>query len=324
MLRRPRILRGRPVVAMDPLSDVLSLLKPQSVLSAGLDAGGAWAIRFPAHDGIKFNTVMRGACWVSVEGEAEPVRITAGDCFLLTRGRPFRLATDPGLPAIDAATIYDQAVDNVATCNGGGAFFLIGGRFFFEGAPAGLLFDALPAIVHVRDATNQATILRWALEQLAAELRLSAPGGTLMADHLAQIMLLQVLRLWLASGRPVGWLGAIADPRLTRALTALHAEPARRWTLAALAGRAGMSRTTFAERFRAVVGQPPLAYLAGWRMQLAADRLRSSDARVASIAYAVGYESETAFRTAFRRHMRCTPMQYRRRMAALLLHRTLR
>ncbi|KNY22772.1 AraC family transcriptional regulator [Methylobacterium sp. ARG-1] len=309
---------------MDPLSDVLSLLKPQSVLSAGLDAGGAWAIRFPAHDGIKFNTVMRGACWVSVEGEAEPVRITAGDCFLLTRGRPFRLATDPGLPAIDAATIYDQAVDNVATCNGGGAFFLIGGRFFFEGAPAGLLFDALPAIVHVRDATNQATILRWALEQLAAELRLSAPGGTLMADHLAQIMLLQVLRLWLASGRPVGWLGAIADPRLTRALTALHAEPARRWTLAALAGRAGMSRTTFAERFRAVVGQPPLAYLAGWRMQLAADRLRSSDARVASIAYAVGYESETAFRTAFRRHMRCTPMQYRRRMAALLLHRTLR
>lgn len=85
-----------------------------------------------------------------------------------------------------------------------------------------------------------------------------------------------------------------------------------------------MSRTTFAERFRAVVGQPPLAYLAGWRMQLAADRLRSSDARVASIAYAVGYDSETAFRTAFRRQMLCTPMQYRRRMAALLLHRTLR
>jgi AraC-like DNA-binding protein len=324
MLRRPRIRRGRPVVAMDPLSDVLSLLKPRSVLSAGLDAGGAWAIRFPAHDGIKFNAVMRGACWVSVEGEAEPVRIAAGDCFLLTRGRPFRLATDPGLPAIDAATIYDRAADTVATCNGGGAFFLIGGRFFFEGAPAGLLFDALPAIVHVRDATNQAAILRWALEQLAAELRLSAPGGTLMADHLAQIMLLQVLRLWLASGRPAGWLGAIADPRLTRALSALHAEPARRWTLAELAGRAGMSRTTFAERFRAVVGQPPLAYLAGWRMQLAADRLRSSDARVASIAYAVGYDSETAFRTAFRRQMLCTPMQYRRRMAALLLHRTLR
>ncbi|WP_244537157.1 helix-turn-helix domain-containing protein [Methylobacterium pseudosasicola] len=145
-----------------------------------------------------------------------------------------------------------------------------------------------------------------------------------MAYHLAQIMLLQVLRLWLASERPAGWLGALADPRLTRALGALHAEPARRWSLAELAGRAGMSRTTFADRFRAVVGQPPLAYLAGWRMQLAADRLRRSNEGVADIAYAVGYESETAFRTAFRRRMRCTPMQYRRRMAALLLHRTLR
>ncbi|MCJ2058300.1 AraC family transcriptional regulator [Methylobacterium sp. J-048] len=309
---------------MDPLSDVLSLLRPRSALSAGLDAGGDWAIRFPAHDGIKFNAVMRGACWVAVEGEAEPVEIAAGDCFLLTRGRPFRLATNPGLSAIDSATIYDRAADNVATCNGGGDFFLVGGRFFFAGDAAGLLFDALPAIVPIRDASNQAAILRWALDQLAVELRQGAPGGALMADHLAQIMLLQVLRLWLASKRPTGWLGALADPRLARALTALHAAPARRWTLAELAGRAGMSRTTFAERFRAVVGQPPLAYLAGWRMQLAADRLRRSDEGVASIAYSVGYESETAFRTAFSRRMLCTPMQYRRRMAALLLHRTLR
>ncbi|MCJ2144502.1 AraC family transcriptional regulator [Methylobacterium sp. E-066] len=309
---------------MDPLSDVLSLLRPRSAFSAGLDAGGDWAIRFPAHDGIKFNAVVRGACWVAVEGEAEPVRIAAGDCFLLTRGRPFRLATDLALPAIESATIYEQAVDTVATCNGGGDFFLVGGRFFFAGDAAGLLFDALPAIVPIRDASNQAAILRWALDQLAAELRQGAPGGALMADHLAQIMLLQVLRLWLASERPTGWLGALADPRLARALTALHAEPARRWTLAELAACAGMSRTTFAERFSAVVGQTPLAYLTGWRMQRAADRLRRSDTSVAEIAYSVGYESETAFRTAFRRRMLCTPMQYRRGRDALLLHRTLR
>lgn len=323
MLQRPRIRRGRPVRAMDPLSDVLALLRPRSALSAGLDAGGAWAIRFPAHDGIKFNAVMRGACWVAVEGEPEPIRMAAGDCFLLTRGRPFHLATDLALPAIESAAIYDHAADAVATCNGGGDFFLVGGRFFFAGDAAGLLLDALPAIVPVRDASNQAAILRWALDQLAAELRQGAPGGALMADHLAQIMLLQVLRLWLASGRQTGWLGALADPRLARALTALHAEPARRWTLADLAACAGMSRTTFADTFRAVVGRPPLAYLAGWRMQCAADRLRRSGDPVAAIAYSVGYESETAFRTAFRRHMACTPMQYRRTKAALLLHRTL-
>lgn len=297
---------------MDPLSDVLSLLRPRTAISAGLDAGGEWAIQFPAHEGIKFNTVMRGSCWVSVAGEAERLWIEAGDCFLLTRGLPFLFATDNPPPPIDSATIYDYAVDGIATCNGGGDFFLIGGRFAFEGDHAGLLFGALPAIVHIRDATNQAAVLRWALEQLALELKQGSPGGALMADHLAQIMLLQVLRLWLASGKQSGWLGALADHRLTRALGAMHAEPQRRWTLVELAGLAGMSRTTFAERFRDVVGQTPLDYLASWRMRLAADRLHRSADSVAAIGFSVGYESEAAFSTAFRRVTGRTPMQYRR------------
>lgn len=297
---------------MDPLSDVLSLLRPKTAISAGLDAGGDWAIRFPAHEGIKFNTVMQGACWVMVEGEAEPVRIEAGDCFLLTRGRPFLFATSMTLPIIDAATIYDKAQDGTATCNGGGDFFLIGGRFSFEGDHAGLLFNALPAIVHVRDACKQAAVLRWSLEQLALELKQESPGGALMSDHLAQIMLLQVLRLWLAPGKHVGWLGALADQRLARSIGAMHAEPARRWTLANLAGLAGMSRTTFAERFRNVVGQTPLDYLAVWRMRLAADRLHRTTDSVAAVGFAVGYESEAAFSTAFRRVMGHTPMQHRR------------
>jgi AraC-like DNA-binding protein len=294
------------------LSDVLSLLRPRTAISAGLDAGGQWAIHFPAHEGIKFNTVVQGGCWVTVDGEAEPVRIEAGDCFLLTRGRPFLFATDMDLPPIDSAMIYDHAKDGIATCNGGGDFFLIGGRFAFEGDHAGLLFDAMPPIVHVRDASNQAAVLRWSLEQLALELKQGSPGGALMADHLAQIMLLQVLRLWLASGKQSGWLGALADQRLTRALGAMHTEPERRWTLAELAGLAGMSRTTFAERFRDVVGQTPLDYLAGWRMRLAADRLRRSGDSVAAIGFSVGYESEAAFSTAFRRVVGRTPMQHRR------------
>ncbi len=299
---------------MDPLSDVLSLLRSRSIISAGLDAGGEWAIRFPAHEGIKFNAVLRGACWVQVDGESEPLRIEAGDCFLLTRGRPFLFTTDRTLPAIESATIYDQALNCVATCNGGGDFLLIGGRFFFDGRHAELLFNALPAIVPVRYASNQAAVLRWSLEQLATELKQGLPGGTLMADHLAQIMLLQVIRLWLASDKEkhTGWLGALADPRLARVLGAMHGEPARRWTLAELAGFAGMSRTVFAGRFRDVVGQTPLGYLTGWRMRLAADRLRHTDESVASIGFSVGYESEAAFSAAFRRSVGCTPMQHRR------------
>ena len=299
---------------MDPLSDVLSLMRPRSAISAGLDAGGEWAIRFPAHEGIKFNTVLRGACWVQVDGEPELVRIEAGDCFLLTRGRPFLFTTDGTLPAIESATIYDQALDGIATCNGGGDFFLIGGRFFFEGDHAGLLFDALPAIVHIRDASNQAAVLRWSLEQLATELRAGSPGGVLMADHLAQIMLLQVLRLWLTTENAAhgGWLAALADPRMARAIGAMHADPARRWALATLAGIAGMSRTVFAVRFHEVVGQTPHDYLTGWRMRLAADRLRRTRESIAGIGLSVGYESEAAFSAAFRRVTAFSPTQYRK------------
>lgn len=298
---------------MDPLSDILSLLRPRTAISAGLDAGGDWAIQFPPHEGIKFNAVMRGACWVQVEGDPQPQRIEAGDCFLLTRGRPFVFATDLSLPLIQSPTIYDRAVDGIATCNDGGDFFLIGGRFSFDGDHAGMLFDTLPPVLHVHDASNQAAVLRWALEQLAAELKAGAPGGTLMADHLAQIMLLQVLRLWLATGtqKPSGWLGALSDPRLAKTLGAMHGEPARRWTLPELASLAGMSRTTFAERFRGAVGQPPVDYLIHWRMRLAADRLRRTDDSAASIALAVGYESEAAFNTAFRRAMGSSPGRYR-------------
>lgn len=300
---------------MDPLSDVLALLTPKSAISAGLEAGGDWAIRFPPHEGVKFNAVTRGACWVRVDGEDAAARIEAGDCFLLTRGRPFVFATDLSLPTIDSATIYDRAVDGVATCNGGGDFALIGGRFSFAGDHAGLLFGALPAIVHIRDASSQASVPRWALAQLAAELRAPSLGSALMSEHLAQIMLLQALRLYLASPSeaPSGWLGALADDRLARAIGAMHADPARRWTVAELAGLAGMSRSIFAERFRRTVGRPPLAYLVDWRMRLAADRLRRGGERVAIVALAAGYESEAAFSAAFRRVTGRTPGSYRKR-----------
>ena len=135
-----------------------------------------------------------------------------------------------------------------------------------------------------------------------------------MAEHLAQIMLLQVLRLWLASGtdKPAGWLSALSDPRLTRALGAMHAEPARHWTLAELGAIAGMSRSTFAARFREAVGQPPLDYLIRWRMMLAAERLKRTNDSVGAIGFSFGYESEAAFSTTFRRVVGCAPGKFRR------------
>jgi len=297
---------------MDPLSTVLALLRPRSYISAGLDAGGEWAMRFGAPEGVKFNAIMRGAGWLLVDGETVPQRLEQGDCFLLTRGRPFVLASDLSLDPIDAAPIYAQAGDGVATCNGGGDFFLVGGRFSFAGDQASMLFDTLPPVVHVREASAQASVLRWSLDRLAEELRDKQPGGALVAEHLAHIMLVQILRLHLSRGEAgTGWLFALSDRRLRAALGAMHAEPGKPWTLAQLAALAGMSRSSFAERFRQVVGASPLAYLTRWRMLVAGDRLRGSGETVASLAVSLGYESESAFSTAFRRVMAVSPRQYR-------------
>jgi AraC-like DNA-binding protein len=301
---------------MDPLSDVLALLKPRSYVSLGLDAGRDWAIDFPPPQGIKFNAVLSGGCWLEVDG-VEPLLLEEGDCFLLTQSRPFRMMSDRSLPTIPADDIYAHAKDGVATCNGGGAFFLVGSRFGFSGAGADLLVGILPPVVHVSEHSDQASVLRFAIDQMARELRGRRPGGFLMTEHLAHIMLMQILRLYLSAPdtEGTGWLFALADRQIGTAIGAMHAEPARRWTLQQLAAMTGMSRSSFAERFKEKVGAAPMDYLTRWRMMLAGDRLANSREPISTIALSLGYESESAFSTAFKRVMERSPRQYGREAA---------
>jgi AraC-like DNA-binding protein len=299
---------------MDPLSDVLSLLKPRSYMSGGLDVGAPLAIQFPRHDGIKCYTVVSGQAWLSVDGVAEPVHLRGGDCFLLPGGRPFRLASDLALTPIDAMTLFAAKRNgSVRTINGGGDCFIVGGHFTLAANHAGMLLGMLPPIVHIRDAAAKAA-LRWAVERMMHELREPQAGSNMMAQHLAQMMLVQALRVHLAEGpgAGVGWLFALADRQIAAAIGAIHDDPARRWTVEALADRAGMSRSSFALRFREKVGAAPMDYLTRWRMLLAGDRLENSGDPVSAIARMLGYESESAFSTAFKRVMGCSPRQYGR------------
>jgi len=300
---------------MDPLSDVLSLLKPRSYVSAGFDAGGDWSIQFPdQHDCIKCYAVMSGACWLAVEGVPDAVRLKSGDCFLLPSGRPFRLANDLDLTPVDAGPIFSPARDGgIASYNGGGDFFLVGSRFALSGSHAGILLGMLPPIVHIRKESDQAA-LRWSVERMMQELRERQPGGFLVAQHLAHMMLVQALRLHLAeeASRGVGWFFALADKQMGAAINAMHDDPARRWTLEELAVCAGMSRSTFALKFKATVGTSPMEYLTRWRMLLAGDRLVNSSDPISVMALSLGYESESAFSTAFKRVMGCSPRQYGR------------
>jgi AraC-like DNA-binding protein len=311
-------------MTIDPLSHVLSLLKPRNYLSAGFEAGGDWSIQFPDQQKcIKTGAVVSGACWLVVEGVDDPIYLNTGDCFLLPSGRPFRLASDMALEPAEAGKVFSAPrKGNIVSHNGGGDFFMVSTRFALDGNHASLLLRMLPPVLHIRDEPGQAT-LRWSMERMMQELREQQPGGYLVVQHLAHMILVQALRLHLAEGTKagVGWLFALADRQMSAAMTAMHDEPAHRWTLQELAGRAGMSRSIFALKFKETVGTPPMDYLTQWRMLLAGDRLEHSGDPISIIAPSLGYESEAAFSTAFKRVMGCSPRQYgRTRHAASFSH----
>lgn len=299
---------------MDPLSGVLSLLKPQNSMCGGFDVGGAWSLQFPEHEGIKCYAIVSGQCWLAVDGLADAVHLMAGDCFLLPLGRPFRLASDLALPPVDFRSVYQRPLaGGTSLWNGGGDVSGVGGYFGLERNHASILLGMLPPVVHIqKEADRQA--LRWSIERMMAELREPQPGGYLVLQHLAHMLLVQALRAYLAEGLNggVGWLFALADEQVGPAIGAMHDEPSHPWTLQELAGRVGMSRSGFAARFKETVGATPIDYLTRWRMLLAGDRLRNSGDPISAISRSLGYESESAFSTAFKRIMGCSPRQYSR------------
>lgn len=300
---------------MDPLSNVLSFLKMRRYTFGGFDLGGAFSMQFPAHEGIKCYTVISGRGWLLVEGVPDPVRLVPGDCSLLPSGRPFCFSSDLSLKPMNVPVTLLEPWSNggIGTVQGGGDCLIVGGHFLMEGAHADTLLRVLPPIVHISNDADKAA-MRWSLERMMQELREPLPGGFLIAENLAYLMLVQALRLHLAEGRKggVGWLFALADERIARAISAMHQDPAHRWTLQELAEQAAMSRSPFAQRFKETVGQPAVEYLTSWRMLLAADRLTTSGDSISEISASLGYRSESAFSTAFKRVNGCSPRQYGR------------
>ena len=301
---------------MDALSDVLSLLKPDNYMFRGIVAGGDWAIGFQAHRSIKCYAVVAGQVWLAVEGMTG-VLLEAGDCVLLPSGRASRLGSALDVAPRDAWEAFPTVGEGgIVTINGGGDVFGLGGFFSFNTRHADMLMAVLPPIVHIREASDRVA-LRSAVERIMQELRTPQPGGFLAAQHLAHLMLLLAMRTILAKGPDggIGWIYALADKQLGAAINALHGDPARKWTIQSLADVAAMSRSTFALRFRERVGESPIDYLTRWRMLLAADRLLNSRDAIAVIAPSLGYESDSAFSTAFKRVMGCAPRDYARQRA---------
>jgi AraC-like DNA-binding protein len=300
-------------MASDPLSDILDLLNARCMLSGALSAEGRWVRHFPRPNVIKVMALIEGNCWLEMEDIASPLRLEAGDVVLVNGRHAMTMASDLATarqPQNSATLTLTPHVQQIGERRD---TYILGGHVASDPERQGLLLDVMPPVIHIHGASEEAGVLRWLLDQLARELDAQRPGAATAAAQLAQLIFVQALRAHLATEGVLGsgWLRALADERISPALGLIHAEPAKAWTLGELAKAVGMSRTSFALRFKAVVGVAPLAYLTQWRMHLAERDLRQSDVPVSGLAFRLGYASESAFSTAFKRVKGVAPRSYR-------------
>ncbi|MBO0899849.1 AraC family transcriptional regulator [Cellulomonas sp. zg-ZUI22] len=305
-----------PRPAPDAVGEALHRLRVAGVFYCRTEAAGPWAVDMPAFgDCLTFHVVTQGEVWVDVAG-APPLRLGAGELALVPHGRGHLLASDLAAPSLGRVDLLPQEYVtesySVLRHEGrGDRTQLVCGVLTVDGPAARPLLDLLPAVLHVPASVGAPWVAR-TLELMTAELAQLRPGGEAVLTRLADVLVVQAVRAWLDAQEPTdGWLGALRDPDVGAALAAVHRDPARPWTVAALAREVAMSRSAFAARFTQVVGMPAMQYVATWRMHVAADRLARGDG-VAQAAAAAGYESAAAFSRAFTRTTGRSPGSVRR------------
>ncbi|MEI8410545.1 MULTISPECIES: AraC family transcriptional regulator [unclassified Kribbella] len=299
----------------DQLSEVFDLVQVRSLVSGAFAMRGPWVSRTALGEPLKFIAMVSGRARLTTDGIDAPIELEAGDVAILNNRSWLKLegGTDDG----PRREIVPEAGFPTTLLSGaaiGVDDIVIGGRIDLNHVGQVLLLQALPPVGHVR-ATSAAANLRGSLHRLFDEVTANRWGSAFAIRQHSQLVLLEVLRAYVDQAElPPGWLRLLTDERLSPALRLMHAEPGRSWGLEELARAAAMSRTSFAERFRTVAGVPPLTYLNRWRMLLAQRALRDGDVRVGSLAFDLGYASESAFSTAFKREVGESPLRYRHRV----------
>lgn len=296
----------------DPLAAIISLLRPQTVLSKIVSGAGEWSIRYERTVNPSFCIVLEGSCFLQPDG-AGATELREGDFILLPETPGFTLATDLGLSPSLVSPVHSREARHGAG-EGPATMRMLGGFFHVDRANAQLLVKLLPPVVHVRREEPGAGRLRRIVELVAEEADADHPGRELILERLVQILLVEALRFRSASTerQERGLLAGLSDPALARPLREIHGDVARRWTVAELARTAHMSRAVFAERFARKVGMPPMQYILEWRMALAKDMLRGERPPLVTVAERVGYQSASAFSTAFARLTGCPPSEFAR------------
>lgn len=306
---------------MDILSDVLTTLRLHSSLYFRAEFGGAWSARVPRDPNtVRFHLLLQGECWVEIPGSLRPTLMTAGDVVLIPHGAEQILSDVAGRPPMDLPQIlelvkFDGSGPLSIGVRPGERFArLICGLCRFDPGADHPLLRALPAAILVRASENLGEAwLADALRYMSYESHADLPGAGAILDRLADIVLIQGVRSLLsASEGGTGFIAALRDHTLSRALAAIHARPERDWTVDLLAREAGLSRSRFAELFTARLGMPVARYLAEWRLQKARKLLSETRLSVAEIAHRVGYESLPSFTRRFTRQFGIGPGRFRR------------
>lgn len=307
--------------AMDPLLDLIGLLRPCAALfGAGVDAAGDWAVAFHKRDDLLFCWIESGACLLLRPGCA-PLRVEQGDFVLIRTVTPFTLASDESVAPIDSEAAVAASGD-VRLKVGSGRdrpITLHAGKITFDTANEDLLAPLLPPMVHLAAGDTSLGRVRALLTLNEMEAREPGPASAFIVLRLVELILVEVLRTKQPriEGEMTGLLAGLADPVASRALGAMHRDVAHEWTVGELARLCGVSRSTFAARFRKVVGTGPIDYLLHWRIALAKDALRIGAMRSSEIAFAIGFQSPSAFSTAFTRAVGCSPKRFMGRTASL-------
>lgn len=303
---------------MDILTDVLNTLELKGWLSSRRELAPPWRYDFAASKDSMFHVLSHGGAYLHVEGEAEPIRVGDGDVVLFPTGHPHSLYDDPTSPLTRLVHLDYNPQRGHHIVNSGGTGpkpLLLCGAFHFEYPNDFPVLHRLPRLIHISGTQGR-------LEQgftdivniIARESTSRQPGAEVMLNRLTELLFIQVIRLWIdqQAESSAGWDTALRDQPISAALGLIHQSPERRWTVKELAESVSLSRSAFSGRFTELIGEPPLTYLTRWRM-LRATRLLKNEVSMETIADQLGYESEVAFRKAFKREIGIPPAQYRKR-----------
>ena len=309
-----------PWKPVDALGETLHFLRMSGVFYCRSEFTAPWALALPPFKGcMMFHVVTTGQCWLEVEG-ADTRLLRPGDLALVPHGEGHRLVSESGVAAAGLFDLPRELVSDryeILRHGGGGASTtVICGVVRFDHPAAHHLIRLLPRLISVDVwSSSEMEWIQSTLRFMAAEARELRAGGETVITRLADILVIQAIRSWIARdpAAQTGWLGALRDKQIGRAIALIQRDPTRNWTLASLATDVGMSRSAFAARFTQLVGEPAMHYVARWKMHAAQMWLKEDAAPLGELASRLGYESEAAFSRAFKRFIGVSPGAVRRR-----------